>query len=358
MSLYVISEQVGLDGYWITDILSGIKKEADKKNLHIETFPLDYMSPDDSTPVVLVVGYSPEWINAACRRALKCGARPIAVNVPASECSALAAACVSFDYDKATKTALAYLYSCQKRRVAFLGTRENRLSFDCKKTAFLEQSERLSFENTTVFSASGIAETVSRFLPWTEEFDAVICSRDVEAGYLLTQMQKKRIRSDGLYVISFGDSEMAQYFKPSLTTFKTDFAALGEESVRLSRFVRSGSGEGFISSVVECPLAVRDSTDSAPLKTEEADSFITIPSYFSDPEYISYLRAEELVRSWDALDRSIVGCLIDGMNTSMIADKLFISQSSVKYRIKKMLTAADLEGRAKLVALVKRYGIL
>ena len=42
MPIYIVSEQVGLDGYWITDILKGIKAEADKKNLRVE----DYFSPD------------------------------------------------------------------------------------------------------------------------------------------------------------------------------------------------------------------------------------------------------------------------------------------------------------------------
>lgn len=356
MSLFVISEQVGLDGYWITDILSGIKKEADKKNLHIETFPLDYTAYGDSSPVVLVVGYSPEWITSACCRAVRCGARPVAVNVPSSACSDTASASVAFDYQKAIKTALSYLSGCKKRRVAFLGSRENRLSFDCKKSAFEEQIKALSEGEAKVFEGASIAEAVASFLPYAGGFDAIVCSRDAEGGYLAAQLQKKRIPMP--FIISFGDSEMAQYFTPSLTTLKTDFSALGEEAVRLSRFVSNGGCEGFVSSMVECPLIVRDSTDGRVCASDSAEPYLPTPSYQSDPEYISYLRAEELVRSWDALDRSIVECLLEGRNTVEIAEKLFISSSSVKYRIKKMLTAADLEGRAKLVALVKRYGIL
>lgn len=356
MSLFVISEQVGLDGYWITDILSGVKKEADKKNLHIETFPLDFTAYGESSPVVLVVGYSPEWITSACRRAVRCGARPVAVNVPFSVCGDVAAASVSFDYQKAIKTALSYLSGCKKRRIAFLGSRENRLSFDCKKAAFEEQTGAFSEGFARVFEGASIAETVASFLPFSNGFDAVICSRDAEGGYLSAQLQKKRLSVP--FIISFGDSEMAQYFTPSLTALRTDFSALGEEAVRLSRFVSNGGCDGFVSSMVECPLIVRDSTDGKICASDLSEPFLPTPSYHSDPEYISYLRAEELVRSWDALDRSIVECLLEGHNTVEIAERLFISPSSVKYRIKKMLTAADLEGRAKLVALVKRYGIL
>lgn len=359
MSLYVISEQVGLDGYWITDILCGIKNEADKKNLHIETFPSNIVIKEGNAPVVLVVGYSAEWTESVCRHVMRCGARPIAVNACQNQVKGFAAAAVGFDYDGAVCRALAYLYSCGKRSVAFLGCRGNRMSFDCKKNAFEENSSRYSFENIGFFEAEGINEAVSDFLAEASQFDAVICSRDVEAGAVGAKLQKKGISLSGqLYTVSFGDNAMARYFTPSLTTLQTDFAALGSEAVRLSRHLLLSGCQGFVSSLLECPITVRESTEYSDGGTLDKQRPLAVPAYRSDAEYISYLQAEALVRSWDALDQSIVECLVEGYNTVEIAEKLFVSPSSVKYRIKKMLTVADLDGRSNLVSLVKKYSML
>ena len=77
-------------------------------------------------------------------------------------------------------------------------------------------------------------------------------------------------------------------------------------------------------------------------------------SYKTDAEYLSYLQAEELVRIWDSLDKKIVAALLEGRNTASVAEKLFISHSSVKYRIRKMLNLAKIKDRSELISLVAR----
>ena len=68
MKLHIISEQVGLEGYWITDILDGIAKESLKKNIAIVDYdgsPIE-LSSEAPRPIVLAIGYSMHWMQQTC----------------------------------------------------------------------------------------------------------------------------------------------------------------------------------------------------------------------------------------------------------------------------------------------------
>lgn len=83
-----------------------------------------------------------------------------------------------------------------------------------------------------------------------------------------------------------------------------------------------------------------------------------MPLYDADPDVMTVLQVEELLRMWDDIDRSIMEGLLQDKTIIAIADGLFISVSAVKYRIKKMLTAANLKDKEDLTRIIKRYNVL
>lgn len=360
MSVYVLSEQTGLDGYWITDILAGIKSEADKKNLRIEVFPMTEMTVSfPERPVVLVVGYSKNWFSYVCRRIAGFGAQPLLVNARADLLPETAVGGVCFDYDGGMKTLVSYLLRCGKKNIAFVGSDGGRVSYDYKKRAFLSACNEENAENCFLFGGRDTAEAASAFLKASGGYDAVICSRDVEAKLIMREMSHRHIAlPESLYVASFGGGKLAEETSPSLTAVHTPFARLGSEAVKLYQFLRQNRETECASVSVKCRLDVRDSTAGIKALTLPADTVDRHPAYINDNEYMTFLQAEALVRGWDTLDRNIVRCMTEGNNTSAIADKLFISQSSVKYRIKKMLTSADIKNRNELLSVVSKFGLL
>ena len=358
MPIYVVAEQIGLDNYWINDILSGIKREADKKNLKVESFPLNMISGTES-PVVLVVGYSHFWLSGICRRVLECGARPLCVNAPASAVKEPIAGSVCFDYSGAVSEMLEYLAQCGKRRIAFMGAKGNRLSFECKSEAFKLAASRYHFERNDVFECPELQNLGDVLMTQSSFYDAVICSRDVEAGVLIKQLKKYGISlPQDVFIISFGNSSLSEILSPTLTTAEVDYFALGEEAVRLSRYLSQNRTGFLVESRVRCPIIVRESTDG--INIEQHPEVLTQKSFpkQNDSEYALFLQAEQLVRCWDSVDRSIVLAFMEGKNTAAVAEKLFISQSSVKYRLKKMLTGAKIKDKSQLIFIVERYGLL
>ena len=357
MPIYIVSEQVGLDGYWITDILKGIKAEADKKNLHVE----NYFSPDgteDVNPTVLAVGYTENWMKTACRKIKESGARPIAVNAMPRDVNIFADAFVGFDYAAAMAKIISYLKACGKRKIAFIGCRGGRMSYAFKSSAF-SSAVRDGSVYGEIITAGSVAELTDSFIKRLYGFDAVICSRDAEAVHFMAACKKRKIYiPDDIYCVSFGNGGMCEYSIPTLTSMRTDFEELGSSAVKLSRFLSQNPETDKISILLDCPMIIRQSTEGrAHIYHTSAEEKLNY-SYRVDNDYMSYLRAEQLVRTWDKIDKSIVKELSRGYTMNEIADRMFISQSSVKYRVKKMLTGADIENRQELIKIAQNYGLL
>ncbi len=358
LSIFVVSEQIGLDGYWITDILKGMKSEADKKNLHLEDF---YLSTDgvdgDGSQLVLAVGYTKGWLEPVAAKIKQAGARAIVVNA-SPDCGISGAdAFVSFDYKGAMKKVARYLKYCGKTRAAFIGC-SGRLSYEGKRRAFMAAAGEIGLFCQS-YKYSDISELSSSFLRECRNFDAIVCSRDAEANHLITALNKRKIFvPEDMYVIGVGGNRMSEVSTPPCTTICTDFVSLGVSAVKLHRFLTQNPDAGGVSVAVECPLIIRGSTEKKPYPAAHEQPSLGSSGYRTDNDYLSYLRAEQLLRNCDSTDRSILLHLARGKNMTEIAEELFISQSSVKYRVKKMLCGADIPDRRELIKIAQIYGLL
>lgn len=357
MPIYVAAEQSGLDGYWINDVLKGLKSEADKKNLEIQNFLLPETVINTEQPIVLVIGYTRQWFLETCRYIKSVGGTAVAVNLSQDANIDLADATVGFDYYGATEKLISYLYALKKRKIAFLGCK-GRLSLESKQNAFLRAAKQkgISYE---VMNFSGISEQSSSFSKICENFDAVICSRNAEANHLINYLKRYKPHiADNLYVVSYGGDELSRRTGTSLTCAELNFKKLGEAAVKLHRFLYKNDTIGTVHISVPCRIIIGDSTANREVTPKNVKESARASTYRTDNDYLMYLRAEELTRLWDQLDRQIVAELCRGKAMSHIAEEMFISQSSVKYRVKKMLDSANISDRKELVKIVQKFGLL
>ena len=61
---------------------------------------------------------------------------------------------------------------------------------------------------------------------------------------------------------------------------------------------------------------------------------------------------------WDDIDKEIIKGLLKDKTIISIAEGLFISVSAVKYRIKKMLTIANLHSKSELITIIRKYNVI
>ena len=366
MNIYVTSEQVGLPGYWITDILSGITKEALKKNITV----IDYsgqkplITDDYSRPLVLAIGYSYQWMESTCKTLKKQGVEPLLVNAgqdfmtEALDVSGF----VSFGIPKAMYDIRCYLISNKRNRIAFFGAHDETHSDQIKIEEFLKLTKHfgLTAGGADVYKDLTLSDCIKSFELNMHRYNAVICSSDAAAVFLSKWLEERGIRvPEDLFIIGFGNSIVSDAIKPTITTVENNFVELGRQAVKLHQFLQRNTDIHSASILVDCPLLERQSTGSIRHK-KTAPKFMSgsMPLYDADPDVLMVLQIEELLRMWDDIDRQIISGLLKDKTIIAIAEGLFISVSAVKYRIKKMLTAANLRDKEELIKIIQKYNVL
>ena len=93
---------------------------------------------------------------------------------------------------------------------------------------------------------------------------------------------------------------------------------------------------------INCPINARNCTANIPMnrtrsKIHEDKSSDSHNSFFADPNISRIVLAEHVLEKCDSLDLEIMKSLINKEKYIDIADKLHVSENTVKYRIKLLL---------------------
>lgn len=84
---------------------------------------------------------------------------------------------------------------------------------------------------------------------------------------------------------------------------------------------------------------------------EESDHFA------EDIEVKEINKLETLLNDCDEIDQKIIKMLLDDQTNAKIAESLFISRSTLIYRINKLLNCCECETKEKTVDLLNKYTI-
>ena len=109
---------------------------------------------------------------------------------------------------------------------------------------------------------------------------------------------------------------------------------------------------------VPCEIHAAQSTNNMPY-VESVDNYmqpdISDNIFTQDEQLLEIQSLEKMLRMCDTIDFKIIGGLFDGKSYTKIGDALYISESSVKYRIKRMLNNSGIESIVKILELYKKY---
>lgn len=367
MNLYIVSEQIGLQGYWVTDILAGITKEAVKKNITVQDYNGQSLEITDefTRPIVLVVGYSEHWLESQAESLHKNGIEPLLVNIAQDTHLHMLSAVgfVSFDIKKSMYRCFRYLVENGRDKIAFFSAQDDNHSDDVKIHEFLQLNRHLHLTSgdVDVYRENTLQKCAECFYYNAKLYNAVICSSDAAALFLIKWLEKRRIRvPEDLFIVGFGSSAVSAKITPSLTTLECNYVELGRQAVKLHQFLQRNADIACSSILVECKLKERTSTACKKANHYNFELLPTsrTPQYDTDPDVMTLLQIEELLRMWDDIDKNIVKGLLQDKTISAIAESLFISVSAVKYRIKKMLTITSLKNKDELTEVLRLYRVL
>ena len=367
LTIYAFCQE-GDSSHWTMQYIKGIKDEAKRKNYDVciiecgldsSVFPPEISSVGSA--IVLCSSY--DWTKGICALLSNLYIKPILVGCDDNgEFSAIGY--VLMDYKKAVHDLLDYFGTCHRKKVALFAVSLDSPADKIKADSFLsyvgKNGER--YDQQDVFYFRGLTKnTCESFISVCSNYDAVIGTNDVSTVILLQMLSANGIKvPDDIFVASFGDASLSKSTTSELTLALLDCRNVGIQATRMCATLSSSNFiSGFVTRL-NCEIDVRNSTANIPIgnrkiPTKIDGDMMLHNSFFSDPHINRIVIAEQVLEKCDSLDLEIMRALINREKYIDIADKLHVSENTVKYRIKRLLNFAKIESRSELTELMKSY---
>lgn len=312
----------------------------------------------DSCPghceTVFVIAANFEWTQKTIRALNLSGRIPILLCNQFESLPGCIYSCVCSDINASMRDILDLLKKEKKSRVALYGVNPNSIS-DLGRANSLFAWNEPALAPVAVFENQGSLENCFQsFLPKADSFDAVICTNDFVAVSLVRRLLRTGPELlDRLTVISCAETRLSGYYHRYITTLSVNFSQYGTAAVYIYESLKK---QDYISNMM---LRIRWSlSEKAP---KQLMSAVVLPhntredTFYSDPELRLMNIADKLLNLADDADREILGRLLAGDTYQQIAEATFLSEGSVKYRVKKLIERSGAADKTEMLAVLRDY---
>lgn len=271
--------------------------------------------------------------------------------------------CVSFSRRLATEQLLDYLLEKGCRRIAMVGT-DNRSSNDMVHIdAMQSYCQRRAGVICGHFGYGDvIEESFEAFTDVWKQYDAVLCPNAFTSVLFLRFCQQKGLQVPrDFLLVSIKDNDINRYCKPSLTSLVVDYFGIGQQSVGVWTYLQDPANADFRIRIAQHgELVVRESTGiDLPIEKENSRSPLDESygggAFYQIPSIRGLMQLERCLQVCDELDLRILSLLAEGKNYETICEQLFLSESSLQYRTRKLFRAAHTSGKREFTRLLTDY---
>lgn len=331
---------------WCKETMDGIYEKVSSLRYSVKICS-DISETEDG--IIIIIGTSPDFVLKRIDEAAEKNILPVIVGCRHDETDCRASY-VIINYDEATTCALNYLQSIRPGKTALYGVKENSFSDITKSKHF--RSEDIYF-----FSGENAAENCfNAFYKNLSDYGSVLCVNYVSAVSLIKKLSEKGIRTpEDIHIACFGDSVIGSLL--GVTVITLDHNLLGRQAVMLCKYLSSLSDRvsicAFASSCV-VPGKTTENKICVPAKAKSKNKY-EIDIFSAVKELSDIQRLEKMLRKCDGTDFKILSMLQNNTRYSDIADGLFISDGTLKYRIKKLLTASECKNVKEMLHLYSEY---
>ena len=355
--LYIMVDENGFHSSLAANKNRSIENEARKK--HISLLPIrcfSEVSHEEKNPVVLLISDILPWLTEQARKADLLGIRTIVITgTPAEKLSGYRCSIISTDMENAIRGLVTYLENSGKHRIALYGTNQESAPDMTKESTFIDLCGR-----EHVFRSQGSLEDVyDRFEKVMDDYDGVICACDYVALSLIDRLKRDHPDAlERLYIVGSGDSILSYFAATSLTTFTYNYSELGEVVFSLYRILQSLDTVARIQLYIKSDLRIGASTGNRPF-TPTASPIAGPPAkpnaFLSDPMVMPLIALETLLNQCDDVDFRILHLLADGYTYPQIAEQCFVSEGTIKYRVRNMRTIVGASSTREVIDLLEKH---
>ena len=342
--------------------IQGIRSAAGKCGMRIKLFPDTHFDGVDFSqlpPIAIVTGISMPFIQKAIARLRENGRFAVLAGTD-SEQFGHDVSCATPSRRTETQQLVNYLYNCGKRRLALVGFGQHSINDNFRYHAamsavaawglFLRERDVWLWEHDPM-------ESFAKFVPVADQYDSVICPNDMVAVYFIEYLRKNNIHvPEQLYVASFGNMSIGNFHRPSITSMTMDMLCVGEQAFSVWRYLmKSEHTQQRVALKITVPsrILIRESTGCTHIQAGTGAVFPTPQDYFyHNPTIARLVGLENCINQRDATDMNVLCRLMEQKSYEQISEELFISSSTLRYRLNKIFADAGVRGRHEFEALI------
>jgi DNA-binding CsgD family transcriptional regulator len=178
---------------------------------------------------------------------------------------------------------------------------------------------------------------------------------------------------EDIFVMSFGDFHSldmlykmfgSDSIQTEVTTVTVDHFELGRQTVALFSYLKKNNSEKSDISVsvkISSDFHLSESTGFLPEKNAQiigSQTDYASHDFYNDEEVNEILRLEAFALVCDKTDIEIIRLLNDGCTLPDIAERSFISESAVVYRLKRIYGILQISNKNQLILILKKYMLI
>lgn len=269
--------------------------------------------------------------------------------------------CSSEEYVKKT---LAYLKSAKRENIALFGIDhehilsknfiENLKQYKSFYDITISDEDMYWNENTLETSGACLLENIKKY-------NAIICINDSSAVHIMQKAKESDFRSpEDIYVIGFGNTNIGQLIKPSLTTWTSEKETVGKQIFYIYKYLTKHPDIKKIKVTFESKLIIGGSTDFFELEGIHIVNNINIQNRIIPKErgHEDFERLNSMIMECTEEDYGILYGIKTGMSNEAISEELNMSVETVRYRIAGMTSKSGVQTKKHLSELLHKFNIV
>lgn len=353
--LYLLSEPEYKKYPWYQRTMAGLNDESMKKRISlVPVNTIAEITDQDADSAILLLGASHSWISRWVDAAVSRRIHPIVLTSRFFPMMEQTFSSVSINMGETVRHTMSYLRSLGREKIALFGVNPDAVSDPFYAEAFCRLTGRTKdvyyLENT-------LTDTFRLLRQHLAEYNAVVCVNDYAAILLLHELQQMGVpRTEMPYIVGYGDLNLCSVISPSITTISDNYEAFGRAAFSIYNMVIREKMVASVNISINSQLIIRETTGNQPFLSPMPDAArISEPTqnrFFRDVTIAQIVSLEKLFQQADETDRIILDLLAQNATYPDIAEQCYISETTVKYRVKKMKSILGVHSRAELMACI------
>ena len=344
---------------WCVSMLDGLVSQLKQKRLPFREID-DISQVDQDCKYIFLVATDDAWVRSALEACKKLGVSPILLSNESHHTYSSEYSTVCSDVFSFMRQAVESLHILGKHNIALYGVNPWSIS-DRGRTDAYQQA--VGPEGSRIFYNKGSLENCYQDFLRDEgagDLDAIICANSLTAISLVRRlMVDDPQRLERLLILGYQEVRLAQLYSDHFHAVKLHFEEYGKAAVMILDSLRRNPKISHIVVAIKWEEDVLDQIrgkNAQPLP-QPRDLSLQAPedAFYEDPEIREMMLLEKLLYESEDVDKSILRCLMRGDSYEQIASQCYLTVSTVKYRVKKMLVRCRMESRKELLTLLHRY---